>query len=207
MKKHLCVLICLLLFVPSALADTAPVKLAEDDPLYTSLYERSMELAGLFNEALHSEAYLSFLSLPTEFQEELSLVQMQDFTQPWGVTIVCGENVLSSNDISEVSVLLEQAGLSPALAALTQQRIYTGIGAILLNQGGASTVALSSSMRLTDAYIKPEKMSGPCFVVMQYGGLYAFLVTFCPTANNTVLAEAQFIPSRAADALNIPLDE
>ena len=198
MKKLLCVLLCLVLLVPSALADTAPVKLAEDDPLYTSLYERSMELAGLFNEALHS---------PSEFQEELSLVQMQDFTQPWGVTIVRGENALSSNYIGEVSVLLEQAGLSPALAALTQQRMYTSIGAMLLNQSGASTVALSSSMRLTDAYIKPEEMSVPCFVVMQYGGLYAFLVTFCPTANNTVLAEAQFIPSRAADALNIPLDE
>ena len=207
MKKLLCVLLCLVLFVPSALADTAPVKLAEDDPLYTSLYERSMELAGLFNEALHSEAYLSFLSIPFDYQEELSLVQMQDFTQPWGVTIVRGENALSSNDISEVSVLLEQAGLSPALAALTQQQIYTGIGAMLLNQSDVSTVALSSAMRLTDAYIKPEEMSGPCFVVMQYGGLYAFLVTFYPTANNTVLAEARFIPSRAADALNIPLDE
>jgi hypothetical protein len=206
MKKHLCVLICLLLFVPSAVADTSPVKLAEDDPLYTSLYERSMELAGLFNEALHSEAYLSFLSLPSEFQEELSLVQMQDFTQPWGVTIVCGENALSSNDISEVSVLLEQAGLSPALAALTRQQIYTGIGAILLNQSGASTVALSSAMRLTDAYIKPEEMTAPCFAVMQYGGLYAFLVTFYPTASGTVTANAQFIPSRAADELNIPLD-
>lgn len=206
MKKLLCVLLCLVLFVPSALADTAPVKLAEDDPLYTSLYERSMELAGLFNEALHSEAYLSFLSIPSDYQDELALVQMQDFTQPWDVTIVCGENALSSNDIGEVSVLLEQAGLSPALAALTQQRIYTGIGAMLLNQSDIATVALSSAMRLTDAYIKPEEMTGPCFVVMQYGGLYAFLVTFCPTANNTVLAEARLIPSRAADALNIPLE-
>ncbi|MBR0219680.1 MAG: hypothetical protein IJQ33_10785 [Clostridia bacterium] len=206
MKKLLCMLICLILLVPSALAETAPVKLNESEPLYTSLYERSMELAGLFNEALHSEAYLSFLSLPSDFQEELALIQMQDFTQPLDVTIICGENALSSNNISEVFVLLEQAGLSPALAALIQQQIYTNIGAVLLNQSGASTLALSSSMRLTDAYIKPEEMSDPCFVVMQYGGLYAFLVTFYPTANNTVLAEARFIPSRAVDGLNLPVE-
>ena len=206
MKKLVCIFLCFLLFIPSALAETAPVKLSESEPLYTSLYERSMELAGLFNEALHSEAYLSFLSLPSDFQEELALVQMQDFTQPLDVTIICGENALSSNNISEVFVLLEQAGLSPALAALIQQQIYSNIGAILLNQSGASTLALSSSMRLTDAYIKPEEMSDPCFVVMQYGGLYAFLVTFYPTANNTVLAEARFIPSRAVDGLNLPVE-
>ena len=206
MKKLVCIFLCFLLFIPSALAETAPVKLSESEPLYTSLYERSMELAGLFNEALHSEAYLSFLSLPSDFQEELALVQMQDFTQPLDVTIICGENALSSNNISEVFVLLEQAGLSPALAALIQQQIYSNIGAILLNQSGASTLALSSSMRLTDAYIKPEEMSGPCFVVMQYGGLYAFLVTFYPTANNTVLAEARFIPSHTVDELNLPVE-
>ena len=183
-----------------------PVKLDESEPLYTSLYERSMELAGLFNEALHSEAYLAFLSLPADFQEELSLLQMQDFTQPWDVIVVCGENALSSNDVSEVYGLLKQAGLSPALAALTRQQIYTSIGTILLGQSGASTLALSSSMALTDAYIKPAEMTGPCYVVMFYGGLYAYLVTFCPTANETMIARAQFIPSRAADGLNLPLE-
>ena len=206
MKKLICVFLILMLLVPSALADTAPVKLGESEPLYTSLYERSMELAGLFNEALHSEAYLAFLSLPTVFQEELTLVQMQDFTQPTDVTILCGENALASNDLSEVYVLLEQAGLSPALAALTQQQIYTSVGTILLGQSGASTLALSSSLSLTDAYIKPEEMSGPCYVVMFYGGLYAYLVTFYPTANETMIARAQLIPSRAADELNLPMD-
>ncbi len=206
MKKILCLLICLLVLIPSALADTAPVRLKEDDPLYTSLYERGLELAGLFNEALHSEAYLAFLSPPSDFQEELALVQMQDFTQPSDVIILCGENALSSDDLSGVSVLLDQAGLPPALAALTRQQIYTSVGSILLGQCDASTFALSSSMSLTDAYMKPEEMSGPCYVVMFYGGLYAYLITFYPTANETMIAHAQFIPSRAADSLNLPLE-
>lgn len=206
MKKHLCVLICLLLFAPSALADTAPVKLAEDDPLYTSLYERSMELAGLFNEALHSEAYLSFLSLPSEFQEELSLVQMQDFTQPWGVTIVQTEDAFAVYEPDDPHILLFAADLSPALKALAWQKVYESTGMILVNQSGVSTMALSSALAFSDAYIRPEEMTAPCFAVMQYGGLYALLVTFYPTANGTVTANAQFIPSRAADELNIPLD-
>ena len=206
MKKLICVFLCLMLLIPSALTESTPVKLSESEPLYTSLYERSMELAGLFNEALHSEAYLAFLSLPSVFQEELSLVQMQDFTQPTDVTVLCGENALVPHDLSEVYVLLEQAGLSPALAALTEQQIYTSVGTILLGQSGASTLALSSSLSLTDAYIKPEEMTGPCYVVMFYGGLYAYLVTFYPTANETMIARAQFIPSRAADELNLPLE-
>ena len=206
MKKLLCILICLIFVIPSALAESTPEKLSENDPLYTSLYERSMELAGLFNEALHSEAYLAFLSLPADFQEELSLVQMQDFTQPTDVTVLCGENALFSNDLSEVYALLEQAGLSPALAALTEQQIYTSVGTILLGQSGASTLALSSSLSLTDAYIRPEEITGPCYVVIFYGGLYAYLVTFCPTANETMIARAQFIPSSAADALNLPIE-
>ena len=60
MKKLLCALLCLLLCLPTALADGAPVKLSESEPLYTSLYERSMELAYLFDEALRRETRLTF---------------------------------------------------------------------------------------------------------------------------------------------------
>ncbi len=206
MKKIFYVLICLLLFVPSALADTAPVKLTEDDPLYTSLYERSMELAGLFNEAVHSEAYLALLQIPADYAEELALVQMQDFTQPISVTIVQTEDAFASYDPSDPYILLFAADVSPALKALTRQRLYESTGTILVNQSGFSAMVLSSVLSFSDAYIRPEEMTAPCFAVMQYGGLYAFLVTFYPTVNGTVTVNAQFILSRAADALNIPTD-
>jgi hypothetical protein len=199
-------MLCILLTVPCALADTAPVRLTEDDPLYTSLYERSMELAGLFNEAVHSEAYLALLQIPADYAEELALVQMQDFTQPISVTIVQTEDAFASYDPSDPYILLFAADVSPALKALTRQRLYESTGTILVNQTGVSTMVMSSVLSFSDAYIRPEEMTAPCFMVMQYGGLYAFLVTFYPTANGTVTANAQFIPSRAADELNIPLD-
>jgi hypothetical protein len=199
-------MLCILLTVPCALADTAPVRLTEDDPLYTSLYERGMELAGLFNEALHSEDYLALMRIPSDYEEELALVQMQDFTRPLDVTIVQTEDAFAVYEPDDPHILLFAADLSPALKALAWQKVYESTGMILVNQSGVSTMALSSALAFSDAYIRPEEITAPCFMVMQYGGLYAFLVTFYPTANGTVTANAQFIPSRAADELNIPLD-
>ena len=204
MKKLLCILLCFLLLIPAALADTPPVRLSEDDPLYTSLLERSMELAGLFNEALHSEDYLALMRIPSDYEEELTLVQMQDFTQPTGVTIVQTQDAFAVYEPDDPYIRLFAADLSPALKALTWQKVYESTGTILANQGGVSAMALSNALALSDAFIRPEEMTAPCFMVMQYGGLYAFLVTFYPTANGTVTANAQFIPSRAADELNLP---
>lgn len=206
MKKLLCFFVCFLLIVPSALADTPPVRLSEDDPLYTSLLERSMELAGLFNEALHSESYLSLLQMPDDLKEELALVQIQDFTQPLDVTIVRTEDAFAMYEGNDPWIMLFSADVSPALKAITWQKLYNGAGATLARQNGVSTLALSSLLSFSDAYMLPEGMDMPCFVVMQYGGLYAYLVTFYPTANGTVIANAQFILSRAADELNLPTE-
>ena len=204
MKRFFCFIVCLIMLVPSTLADSAPEKLTEDDPLYTSLYERGMELAGLFNEALHSEDYLALIRFPSDYEEELALVQMQDFTQPTSVTIVQTQDAFAVYEPDDPYIRLFAADLSPALKALTWQKVYERTGTILANQGGVSTMALSNALALSDAFIQPEEMTVPCFMVMQYGGLYAFLVTFYPTANGTVTANAQFIPSRAADDLNLP---
>ena len=46
----------------------------------------------------------------------------------------------------------------------------------------------------------------PCFAVLQYGGLYAYLITFYPMDNGKVSVCGQVIPSRAVDELNIPLE-
>ncbi len=206
MKKLFCILVCFMLFVPSALADTPPVKLQEDDPLYTSLYERAMEYAGLFNEALHSEDYLSLMQISDGVKDELALAQMQDFTQPLDVTIVRTEDAFAVYEPNDPYIQLFSADVSPALKTLTWQRLYNSAGAILTGRESLSILALSSMLTLTDAFIRPDTMDGPCYAVMQYGGLYAFLVTFVPTANGTVIATAQFIPSRAADDLNLPVE-
>lgn len=206
MKKLICVFVCLLLILPSALADTPPVRLTEDNPLYTSLYERSMELAWLFNEALHSDGYVG-LSIPfEEAGETLKLLRMQDFTQPVDVTIVRADRLIADGTANRLLNMLDDADLSPALAYYVRLRFYNACGAQLASIDGAEVLSLSSALELCDAYICPEELDGPCFAVMQYGGLYAYLVTFFPTANGTVIVNARFISSRAADELSIPIE-
>ena len=206
MKKLLCILLCLMLLLPSALADTPPRKLEESDPLYTSLRERAMEYAGLFDEAVHSEEYLDLIHLPDAAKDELALVQMQDFTQPLDVAIVRTDDAFAVYQPFDPHLMLYGADVSDALKTLTWQRLYSSAGAFLVSDGDASMLTLSSLLRYTDAFMLPEAMDGPCFAVMQYGGLYAFLVTFVPTANGAVIATAQCIPSRSADELNLPAE-
>ena len=204
MKKIACFLLCLLL-VPSALGEHAPRKLLPEEPLYTSLRERSMELAFLFNEALHSEGYVEMFTASANFEEELTLLRMQDFTQPTDVSVVRADRAMDGDWMQEALQAVEGAGLSPALQEMLWARVYLQTGTSLIaRDSGAKTLALASSLAFSDAYLCPEEMDGPCFVVMQYGGLYAFLVTFYPTVNGTMKAQAQFIPSRAADSLNWP---
>lgn len=211
MKRLICLLVCFLLVCSSALAEAAPRRLSADEPLYTSLYERSMELAGLFNEALHSDDYLHFyLTDLSPMEETLGLLRMQDFTQPLDVKIVCAEDILASSlfPFSEIAASLDNDAFSPALSQLARQKLYLGTGSVLLSQQSSPyEVALANMLSLTDTFIRPEELNGPCFAVMHYGGLYAYLVTFYPTANGTVIASARFIPSRAADNLNIPAEQ
>ena len=203
MKKAICFVLCLLMLVPSALAETAPRKLSEDEPLYTSLYERSMELAYLFNEALHSEGYVALFTV-NDFAETLEQLQMQDFTQPWDVTIVRADRAINNAGLGPIAEAVPEADLSMALEEFIWQKAYHATASLLSAREGTETLALSSIFTFSDAYICPEELDGPCFVVMQYGGLYALLITFYPTVNGTVTAHAQFIPSRAADELNLP---
>jgi hypothetical protein len=90
------------------------------------------------------------------------------------------------------------------LKTLVMQRLYNSIGTILTTQNDPTYIVLSSAFRLTDSFIQPEGMDGPCYAVIQYGGAYAFLVSFVPTANGTVIANAQFIPSQAMEQLIPP---
>ena len=205
LRKIICFVLCFLLLISSALAEGAPKELKEDEPLHTSLYERSMELAGLFNEALHSEGYFSLLGT-VDFEEPLRLLRMQDFTQPWSVSAVRADQAVKSPATDALPGELSKAKLSAALEETLRQKAYHGAANYLARQEGLEGVALSSAFALSDAYICPEEMDGPCFVVMHYGGLYAFLVTFYPTVNGTVTAQAQFIPSRSADELNLPAE-
>ena len=207
MKKLLCIAVCLFLLLPSALADAAPRKLAEDEPLYTSLYEQSMELAWLFNEALHSDDYVGMVVSLDAVENTLNLLRMQDFTKPLDVKVVRSDRLVDDGVFNRLLNMLPGADFHEGLKETVRRKFYQTCALQLSAMEGEETMLLSAALTLSDAYMLPEGMDMPCFVVMYYGGLYAYLVTFYPTVNGTMVANAQFIPSFAADELYFPGEE
>ncbi len=193
--------------LPSALTDAAPRKLAEDEPLYTSLYERSMEMAWLFNEALHSEDYVGMVVSLDAVENTLNLLRMQDFTKPLDVKVVRSDRLVDDGVFNRLLNMLPGADFHEGLKETVRRKFYQTCALQLSAMEGEETMLLSAALTLSDAYMLPEGMDMPCFVVMYYGGLYAYLVTFYPTVNGTMVANAQFIPSFAADELYFPGEE
>ena len=207
MKKLRCIAVCLFLLLPSALADAVPRKLAEDEPLYTSLYERSMEMAWLFNEALHSDDYVGMVVSLDAVENTLNLLRMQDFTKPLDVKVVRSDRLVDDGVFNRLLNMLPGADFHEGLKETVRRKFYQTCALQLSAMEGEETMLLSAALTLSDAYMLPEGMDMPCFVVMYYGGLYAYLVTFYPTVNGTMVANAQFIPSFAADELYFPGEE
>lgn len=205
-KKICCLMLCLLLIVPCAFAEDQPRRLTESDPAYAWLYEKSMELAGLFQEALSSDAYISLHCMPDQFSEEIAMLRMQDFSAPLDVTVMRADSLASADQLALMRPLLDEAALPQRLEDMVWRKVYLQMASVLNGQEGTQTLALSSVLTISEAYPQPEEMDGPCFAVMFYGGLYAFLVTFFPTGNGAVMAQAAFIHSRAADQLPMSLD-
>ena len=193
--------------LPSALTDAAPRKLAEDEPLYTSLYERSMEMAWLFNEALHSDDYVGMVVSLDAVENTLNLLRMQDFTKPLDVKVVRSDRLVDDGVFNRLLNMLPGADFHEGLKETVRRKFYQTCALQLSAMEGEETMLLSAALTLSDAYMLPEGMDMPCFVVMYYGGLYAYLVTFYPTVNGTMVANAQFIPSFAADELYFPGEE
>ena len=216
MKKLLCILLCLMLVLPSALADTPARKLTADEPLYTSLYERGMELAWLFNETVHNDDYLNLFLDSKAYEETLTLLRIQDFTEPWDVVIVRADCALAAESIGGLSIgglarRLESADISEnmknaLIRAEYHQTAWELTWADAPEWDSHENSLLYDLLTVEDAWIQPEEMDGPCFAVMFYGGLYALLITFVPNANRVVEASVHLIPSRAADALNLPAE-
>ena len=208
-RKICCLLLCLSLIAPCAFAEDQPRRLTEDDPAYAWLYEQSMALAALLQEALQNENYLPQLYPSLQGGEALEQLRMQDFTQPLDVIIVRADRSYRNraSEIEEGLRLIASFGLSPALLDRLENAVYAQTGALLTSQYGDTTqVALSSVLTFGDAWVQPEEVDGPCFTLVFYGGLYALLVTFVPNGHGVVCASARFIPSRAADELNVPVE-
>jgi len=198
-----------MLLVPSALADTPPVQVTEEDPAYAWLYETSLEMAGSFQKSLNSPFHL-FLIFPSqaergELTEELALLKAQDYTDPWAVTIVAADQPLADIHIFDIleSDFIQEA-LPEGQRDAARGEMYHSAGALLSNEGSIAFTVISTSLQAKKSVSCPVELESPCFSVMQYGGLYAYLTTFYPMGSGRVSVYGQVILSRAADELNLP---
>ena len=87
MKKLICARLCMMLVIPTALAETPAKRLTENDPAYQWLYEKSMEMVTTFDEALRDDEYV-LASLEMQHaasyrdDEALQAIRERNFTQP-----------------------------------------------------------------------------------------------------------------------------
>ena len=72
------------------------------------------------------------------------------------------------------------------------------------NAGDTMFSAVSDALQVTGFYLRDETLDSPHYAVMNYGGLYALLITYYPAGDGFVSVNAQVIYARSADELIKP---
>ena len=126
MKKLLCVFLCLMLLVPSALTEGMPQALTEDDPAYAWIYEKSTELAALLDEALRSDGYLSIYFPQDQFAGELANLRKHDFSHPTAVAILRADDAFLEQIANQFGPMLNSLGLSESLESSVRRTVWLG---------------------------------------------------------------------------------
>ena len=72
------------------------------------------------------------------------------------------------------------------------------------NAGDTMFSAVSDALQVTGFYLREETLDSPHYAVMNYGGLYALLITYYPSGDGFVSVNAQVIYTRSADELIKP---
>ena len=64
--------------------------------------------------------------------------------------------------------------------------------------------AVSDALRVTGFYLREGTLDSAHYAVMDYGGVYALLITYYPAGDGFVSVNAQVIYARSADQLFQP---
>ena len=72
------------------------------------------------------------------------------------------------------------------------------------NAGDTMFSAVSDALRVTGFYLREETLDSPHYAVMDYGGVYALLITYYPAGDGFVSVNAQVIYARSAGQLLKP---
>ena len=186
MKKLLAALLCLCMLLSCAFAEDSKTE-AE-----AWLEERSMELAALVNEAIHSDAYISLMLGNT--QNIPADLRKTDFSAPASVKI----HVNPLPSITAYSLMTESAAkefqFSPELNDYLLRRMKASLPTLLVSKEGMEMVVANSIFTFSDAWLCPDFIASDAHVFLEYEGDYVLWVEFSVSDLGTVSGQTHLLP-------------
>ncbi|MBR4540360.1 MAG: hypothetical protein IKO52_16150 [Clostridia bacterium] len=137
MKKVLCIMVCLCLLIPCALAEELPQVIEENGADYSWLYENALTVAERFQYGLDCTWHsflLSAANVPErEMVDALSPLRTQDYNQPTGVTIVRADQLVPDEMIEAWQAALKaEEEAKAARAALRAAELVNELAIVKL---------------------------------------------------------------------------
>jgi hypothetical protein len=184
MKKLVCFVLCLLLLVPSALAEK---DVARDQ----WLYEKSLECAVIMGKMAQSDKYISSMMSLDSISDLLSEVRAQDFANPAAMRVYGFQEAILSLTIN---VALGQ-GIDEDVRQAVLSRTRSSISSLLLGQAGANAAALGAILAYSTACRQPDAVPGSMLVILDYEGKWSVAVTFEAYPEQVMTVNAMLIPA------------
>ena len=185
MKKLLATLLCLCLLTPCAFAEESKSE-AE-----IWLEEKSMELAVLANEAIHSDAYISLMMGDT--LDMLAEFRQTNFSAPASVKI----HIDPIPSITAYSLMMESVvkefQFSPALNDYVLRRVKASLPTLMVSRERMEMVVANSIFTFSDAWLCPDFITSDAHVFLEYEGDYVIWVEFSVSDLGTVSGQTHLL--------------
>lgn len=165
MKKLLSLLLCLVLTVPCAFAEELPRSIQKGDADYAWLRESSLTIAERFQNGLDCTWHsflLSAANVPEqEMLDALSPLRMQDYTQPWSMTIARADQLLPEETIEAwQEALKEEEAAKAARTALRSADMVNTLAQVKVVKTAEKSVELAEeAVRLIGETIEAAEES------------------------------------------------
>lgn len=184
MKKFLATLLCLCMLLPCAMAESTEAE--------AWLEEKSLELAKVTNEAIHSDAYISLMLGNT--QNIPADLRKTDFSAPASVKI----HVNPLPSITAYSLMTESAAkefqFSPELNDYLLRRMKASLPTLLVSKEGMEMVIANSIFTFSDAWLCPDFIASDAHVFLEYEGDYVLWAEFSVSDLGTVSGQTHLLP-------------
>ena len=153
-----------------------------------TLYDRGMEVIGLMEEAIRSEAYLELMSAAQPLREYIARAAQGDYRNPKAVYAVS----FSTDVLQMYSGVLEPVDLPETLTDVVEHRLLAAVVSQINAAGGVETLAASSMCTVGKTFVSGEPEEDLIYLYVFENGC-PVAVTFTTGEDSTVSATANII--------------